>query len=79
MRTRRDVVREEIHFRGGSVMEVEVKDVDLFKMGPMHKPSDLIFHFSEEAKQYVPYLESDEVVAVKVTDLGERGGAKREE
>jgi nitrogen fixation protein len=61
------MVKVEVHFRGGSVMEVE--DWELFKMGPVHRPSSLTFRFSEEAKQYVPYLDFEEVVAVKVTEL----------
>ena len=65
------MVRVEVHFRGGSVMEIEAEDWELFKMGPMHKPSSLSFKESESAKQYVPYLDFEEVVAFKVTDLGD--------
>jgi hypothetical protein len=39
----------------------------------MHKPSGLDFKPSDEAKQYVPYLDFDEVIAVKVTELGDDG------
>lgn len=65
------MIKVEVHFRGGSVMELEVEDFNIFKMGPVHKPSGIDFTASEEAKQYVPYLDFDEVVAVKFTELGE--------
>jgi hypothetical protein len=48
------------------------KEVDS-DQGTMHKPSGLDFKPSDEAKQYVPYLDFDEVIAVKVTELGDDG------
>lgn len=42
----------------------------------MHKPSALNFAASEEAKQYVPYLDFEEVAAVKATSSKEMDRAK---
>ena len=66
-------VKVEVHFKGGSVMEVECEDFETFQGGPVHKVSGLSFKESEEARQYVPYLDFEEVVAFKVTDLGDGG------
>jgi len=60
------VIRVEVHFKGGSVMEVEVEDFETFQAGPAHKVSGISFVASERAKQYVPYLDFEEVVAVKL-------------
>lgn len=68
------MIKVEVHFKGGSVMEVEAEDFELFKMGPAHKPSGIDFVPSETAKQYVPCLDFDEVAAVKFTELKEDDG-----
>ena len=47
-------------------MEVEVEDFETFQAGPAHKVSGISFVASERAKQYVPYLDFEEVVAVKL-------------
>lgn len=63
------MIRAEVHFKGGSVMEIEAEDFETYQHSSLHKISSLNFVRSEEAKQYVILLEMDEVVAVKITDL----------
>jgi thiamine pyrophosphate-dependent acetolactate synthase large subunit-like protein len=65
------LLRVEVHFRGGSVMEVEVEDFETFQAGIAHKISAISFQPSRTARQYVPHLDFEEVVAVKVTELDE--------
>ncbi len=66
---RMSMIRAEVHFRGGSVMEVEAEDFETYQHGPAHKISATHFFRSESAKQYVIHFEMDEVVAIKITDL----------
>lgn len=65
------VYRIEIHLKGGTVLEIEAEDFDLIKLGPMHRYSGIGIKPSEKASQYLPYLDFDEVAAVKFTELAE--------
>ncbi len=72
------MVKVEVHFKGGSIMEVEVEDFETLQMGPAHKVSSINFIISETAKQYVPYLDFEEVAAVKFIDLTEDEQGEKE-
>lgn len=56
------MIRAELHFRGGSVMEVEADDLETFRAGLLHKIAAMDFKYSEKAKQSVVKLDTDEVV-----------------
>lgn len=63
------MIRAEVHFKGGSVMEIDAEDFETYQHSPAHKISAIQFFMSEKAKQYVIYFEMDEVAAIKITEL----------
>lgn len=59
----------EVYLRGGAIVEVECEDFETHQDGPLHKVSRIDFVYPDNTKSQVPYIDFDEMVAWKFTEL----------